>query len=228
MVDIANRVDLEAQLARRLGREFEGVRRITVELLGDPPDLTKLTPQVYAEIERGFAGALLPSMRLAFSDTIEAFGDNLGYAFDMTLANERAAAWARDHALLTARGLNQTSQRLLQQIVSDYFLAPTPISDTRQRIAQTVYNARRVETIAQTEITRASVQGELSAVRDLEQSGIRFKAIWNTNNDSLTCPRCGPLNQVDISTIGDRRPPLHARCRCWINHEVVTDDSGQG
>jgi hypothetical protein len=75
--------------------------------------------------------------------------------------------------------------------------------------------------IAVTEVTRASVEGERAQVRELAAQGVVLVATWQTANDELVCPVCGPRNGRREGDGWDSPPPAHPRCRCWLNHEVV-------
>jgi hypothetical protein len=53
-----------------------------------------------------------------------------------------------------------------------------------------LFGEKRAELIAVTEVTRAFAEGNMVAWRE---SGVIQKRRWNTANDELVCPICGPL-----------------------------------
>jgi len=58
----------------------------------------------------------------------------------------------------------------------------------------------------------------------LNQTGLQMRRVWNTANDELVCPICGPLNeQPEDVWSGDfpDGPPAHPNCRCGASLEVV-------
>lgn len=222
MVDLPNREDLAAMLAQRLAREFASIRRLVMERLGDPPDIARLTPELWREIEQRLNGAVLPALSQAFVDATDAQANALGVGVDFDLANERAQRWARQYTFELVRGVNQTSQRQLQTIISNFFDRGVTMGDTRAAIAQ-LYGPTRAEMIAQTEITRAAVEGERQAAAELEAQGVRLRPIHQTNVDDMVCAICGPRHGQEITD--GRFPPLHPRCRCWVAYEVVTDET---
>ena len=84
------------------------------------------------------------------------------------------------------------------------------------------YSEERARQLAVTEVTRAFAEGNMAAWR---AAGVIEKRRWNTNNDELVCPVCGPLaGQVrgldDEFGDGIPLPPAHPRCRCWITPVV--------
>lgn len=80
----------------------------------------------------------------------------------------------------------------------------------------------RTETIARTEILRASNEGRREAWAQGVQEGFidpTWVKRWSTEFDARTCDRCGPLNGETVPVMksfpwGD--PPLHPNCRCTL------------
>ena len=122
------------------------------------------------------------------------------------------------------RGLNQTSERQLQRAISRAFESGETLADTRRRIRR-IYSPVRADMIATTEITRAAVEGELIAAREIQRLGVQMVTVWQTRADEMVCPVCAPRNQTRQGDGWQLPPPAHPRCRCWISHEVVNDAS---
>ena len=77
--------------------------------------------------------------------------------------------------------------------------------------------------IARTEVTRAAVEGERALVKEtndiVSQHGIDpMVPIWQTRNDEIVCPICGPKHNKEIKD--GEYPPAHPRCRCWVTHRL--------
>lgn len=151
---------------------------------------------------------------------------------DWTLVNVRAAEWATQYAFNLVRLIDSTTRDGLQAAISHYFQTPESMGDLRAAIAKfiptiqdklgrTLYAGTRAEMIATTEVTRAATQGELAWVREIraDNPAIRMREIWQTNQDELVCPECGPRQGKAIE--GHDFPPAHPRCRCWTNTEIV-------
>lgn len=225
MVDLPGRDEREAALAKRLAREFAAARRVTLEALGDDMNALDLAPEIWAEFEAMFSGAVLPELAATFTAAVDAFAETIGYAFDVEVMNAAAAEWAAGYTYELVTGINATSRARLSQIVSGFFDSGVTLADTRAAVAQ-LYGPVRAEMIAATEVTRAAVQGERKAAGELEREGVRMRPVWQTNIDDRTCPVCGPLHGKPV--LNGVFPPAHPRCRCWVNHEVILDDENTG
>jgi rubredoxin len=72
--------------------------------------------------------------------------------------------------------------------------------------------------IAVTETTRVFAEGNKLA---WDSTGVVSGSKWQTANDDLVCPICGPLNEQ----VTDDEPPAHVNCRCWkrpvVDEELV-------
>jgi len=76
----------------------------------------------------------------------------------------------------------------------------------------------RANTIVNTEVANASMQGELQTY---DENGITQK-VWVTSEDEMTCPDCADMdgeivNADENFSSGDDAPPLHPNCRCYLN-----------
>ena len=91
------------------------------------------------------------------------------------------------------------------------------------------FSEDRARMIAVTEVTRAFAEGNMAAWRE---SGVIERRRWNTNNDELVCPICGPRHNMVVdmgaSFDGIDNPPAHPRCRCWVTPVVVEQNRPVG
>lgn len=139
------------------------------------------------------------------------------------LANNAAAEWASRYGYELVRGLLGTTRDWLQVQIAEYVRNSETIGQLIARIREgSGYSATRANMIAVTEVTRAFAAGNLAA---WQASGVIEKRRWNTNNDELVCPVCGPLAGQVVGLdeeFGDGidGPPAHPRCRCWITPVV--------
>ena len=143
--------------------------------------------------------------------------NEVGVAIDWTLANQAAIDWANSYAFNLVSVMRDGNQRLLQSAVSSYFDQGWTIGQLEDRIVS-AFGPVRAEMIAVTEVTRAASEGEQMITRELSSQGIQMRPIWQTNNDALVCPICGPKHNKEIKD--GVYPPAHPRCRCWVNHEL--------
>lgn len=145
-----------------------------------------------------------------------------GIAWD--LANEDAAAWALWYADNLVGQFAQTTSSRIQRLVSAWIQNSEPFHVLRDRIiGDYMYSEERAYTIAVTETTRAYARGNQLA---WERSGVIKRQRWNTANDEIVCPICGPLHNkvVDMGAAfaaGIDGPPAHPRCRCWLTPVVA-------
>lgn len=139
----------------------------------------------------------------------------LGMAFDWTLVHTEAARWASQYSYELIQGMNATTRAQLQIAIDEWFRNADSLGALRRQLEPT-FGARRAQTIAQTETTRAAAEGTR---RSYEQSGVVQEMEWRGANDERQCVICGPrvgrrapLNHpmVDGVTI-----PAHTNCRCW-------------
>lgn len=88
----------------------------------------------------------------------------------------------------------------------------------------------RTETIARTEVLKASNEGRKEAWQQGVEEGFigaDWVKRWSTEFDARTCDRCAPLNGETVPVLdnfpwGD--PPLHPNCRCTLLLDEPEED----
>lgn len=227
-----SRDQLEKKLSSLLGTSMRSQLENLMDAIGDPPDLSRLSEAFWLDAGKEMAVTIMPILKDAYIAQAESFVDEQGIDVDWALINIDAEQWARSYSFDMVSGLNDTSKTALQGLISDYFTNGMTIDELTNALS-TYFGATRAEMIAVTEVTRASVQGELAAAEEIRKMnaelgiGLTLEPIWNTNNDELVCPICGPLNQTKKDVWGKEfpdGPPGHPNCRCWLNHDVVEND----
>ncbi|MBN2002807.1 MAG: phage portal protein [Anaerolineae bacterium] len=156
----------------------------------------------------------------------EAFTAAVKITLDWTLANTDAANWARLYGGKLCKGLDATTKARIAAEVAAWAEAREGMPDLVKRIAAIISSPVRAEIIAQTEPTNAYAAGNIAAWRQAEDElGLEITQVWNTANDDLVCPICGPLNQQEkpigqpFTATGNASilaPAAHPRCRCWL------------
>lgn len=141
------------------------------------------------------------------------------------LANDDAARWALAHAAEIVGQLKDVTRRRLRREIAAWIENGETLSALIDRLSP-IFGPTRARLIAETETTRAFAEGNMAAWRS---TGVIKKRKWNTANDELVCPICGPLNQTVVGMDEDfpggvSNPPAHPRCRCWVTGVVVRDD----
>ena len=168
--------------------------------------------------KRYLLAALVDHMTQAAID-----GVRLVFGFDNELANRRAADWARQHTDDLLQLLGTTTQRVVGERIDEWIRRPeSKIGDLVASLKEGLETSvTRASTIAVTEVTRAYAEGNKIAFQEANIAEWR----WQTNNDEMVCPICGPLNRV-VKPIGEifgvfngkpfTQPPAHPNCRCWV------------
>lgn len=104
-------------------------------------------------------------------------------------------------------------------------LTPARAAETAQRSTDRYHSQvfrYRTETIARTEILRASHEGRREAWAQGRAEGFipaTAKKQWSTAIDDRTCDICGPLNEFTVpidADFPDGEPPIHPNCRCDV------------
>lgn len=192
-----------------------------------------LDPTFWENERRRLLAILLPRLaQMALTGMVNA-ARQAGIAFDNTLYNQRAEAWARTYTDQLLEGFISTSKANqgtfvegAGQAVADWISRPgATVGELNAEIGK-LYSPERASVIAVTETTRAFANGQLEAYK---AEGID-EIIWATNKDALVCSVCGPLNNKRVkigSAFGkDKKgndifqPPGHIGCRCWIRPGV--------
>ena len=221
MADILDREAKEAALAAAVASEFSRARTELVRLVPEMSTMLDVDPAFWTEHEKALILAISPRLQDVFMSQAETFMDDFTFlGVDWGLVNTAAVDWSSRYTFDLVTGVNNTSRRYLQSLLSGYFEQPMTIGQLRDSLTR-IFGPVRAEMIAVTEVTRAAAEGERETVRQLASEGITMRAIWQTNNDELVCTICGPKHGKEI-TDGEY-PPAHPRCRCFVSHEMVSD-----
>lgn len=222
---LSSRAILEAQLKKVLATKLRGQLEKLLDILGDPPDLTKLQESFWNEAGEELTKAVMPVLEKAFLAQAQELIDEIEFeGVDWNLVNTNAVNWANRYTFDLVTGINNTTRKALQDWIGSYYNESWTMGDLIDKLS-TIYSPVRAEMIAVTEVTRASVQGEISIADTIRKMNpaIELTPIWQTNNDELVCDICGPFNEKPFEEWGHEYPdgpPAHVNCRCWINHEV--------
>ena len=229
MSDVLNR----SQLERKYGKLIAGILRRQMgellELMGDPPDLSKVPHDFWTRHGKEMEAKLRPFGEKVYLEGAERMLEELTIGVDYTLVNEAAMHWANQYTFELVTKINETSIRGLQQAISGYFVEAQTQAELAAQLqgfkdrTGRLFGPVRAEMIARTEVTRAAVEGERATVREadkeLTKHGIEpMIPVWQTRNDSVVCPICGPKHNKEIKD--GEYPPAHPRCRCWITYKL--------
>jgi hypothetical protein len=213
MVDLVDRAEREAALARKLGKANAEARKLLMQAIEDG----RIDEDEWRAISQAYQNVLQAGLEdTAFASGLAA-SEALGVGVDSAALHARAIEWARQYAYDLVSKLDATNRQLLQESIADYFGQRMTLADLEARL-QMAFGPVRAEMIAVTEVTRASAQGEAAFARELEALGLQPVLIIRTAADERVCPICGPQNDKPVSEAG--YPPFHPRCRCWTTTEL--------
>ena len=142
------------------------------------------------------------------------------------LANDSAREWARRHSAQLVGGILDTTRDKIRRNVADFVENQRTFGELTANIqASGAFNQARANLIAVTETTGSYAEGNMVAWKE---SGVTEATMWNTNNDSLVCTICGPLDGVVVPLGsefdgGGEGPPAHPGCRCWLTPRMLGD-----
>jgi hypothetical protein len=222
MADFVRRAEWEAKLGTEVSKILGPKYQELIAYLGDPPDLGGVPAGFWAGMGEELRPAVEKSLVQIALESARAMMAEASIGVDWALVNKAAVEWARKYTYELVKGITDNTMTALQEAISGYFENQGTMGDLVKGL-EGLFSELRANTIAVTEVTRASVMGELSMVNLIEEeSKIRMTAIWQTNNDELVCPICGDYDQKkdgDGWTIDTDGPPAHPNCRCWLDYE---------
>jgi len=224
MPELPNRDTVEARVAKRIAGILQRQLGQVMEELGDPPDITRLTPEFWAKIEAQTIEVIRPELEAVFLDSAEQLLNAQPIGVEWGLVNQRAVDWAADYTRLLYAGLGETTSNLVSSKVAQFFKEEGMTLRDLRRELQQAFGARRAELIAITETTRAAVEGERAFVQELRAEGVQMVPRWVTERDESVCPICEPRDGQLITD--ETFPPIHARCRCSVTWEFPENATG--
>ena len=227
MPEVISREELEKRLAALVGEELRQQLNELMRLLGDPPDLSKVTPeywqnggaQLREKVQPVLQEIYLTQARAQLVDAqVQLAGTELRFNWD--LVNQTAVDWASGYTFDMVKDLLELSRQRLQEAVSEYYESPTTIGELIEEISPE-FGAIRAEKIAVTEVTRSAVEGEQGTVDQLleENPGIEVIDYWLTNRDEKVCKLCAPRHNQPRGTLWTKNPPAHPVCRCGVRRD---------
>lgn len=229
------RRELESKLAREVSKFNGETRRRLIQLIGDPPSLERITPDVLREIGSNLRAVLSTPLEQTFIESANEMMKETGFnGVSTDLINEGASRWSREYIPRTVDGMINTRLNNATNLVSRYYEGDFDRRGLIERLSRD-YSPAKAEQIAITESTRAANEGQRPVIEELESNGVVMRGIWRTVRDRRVCPVCEPLNGLQSETVGFEtrfenngksydRPPAHVGCRCLVSFEYVEEE----
>ncbi|MHB0966009.1 MAG: hypothetical protein ACYC36_06085 [Bellilinea sp.] len=217
MSDVINRDELERRLARVIGHEQRAELTALLDILGNPPRIENVPQEFWETGWKQLAAAVEPVIMDIYLGQAEAMLGTVPIGVSWDMINKGAQEYARRYGFdLVKEIMNNTQSgvtdilRALQTEIPNFYEAGVDLGTLTDRLSRW-FSPIRAEMIAITETTRAASQAEQAIAAEIErESGIKMIPIWNTENDELVCPLCGPRDQKEITD--GMFPPIHPRC----------------
>ena len=126
---------------------------------------------------------------------------------DWNVVNQAVLEYAKTYRYDLIKKITDTTRSQVQTAITDWMREGSPLEALTARL-EPVFGAVRAEMIAVTETTRVYAEGNKLA---WDSTGVVNASKWQTANDDLVCPICGPRNEK----VTEDQPPAHVNCRCW-------------
>ena len=238
MPDVVNRDAKEAALAKAVSKEFSIAVKELLILFPEMEEFIATVPiEFWTAQQIALVSAIAPSLTAVFVAQAETMMDGLDFlGVDWALVDEVAVDWSSNYTFKLVTDINSTSRAALQKLIPSYFEQGWTQGQLTDRLSS-IYGPKRASLISRTEVTRAASEGEVRTAEMLMQQGITMRPIWQTRNDELVCPICGPLHGLAgefeggngrpfwIHPSGGRYgppPDSHPNCRCWWGQELIS------
>lgn len=217
MAELAGRMQVEQAFSNRLGLWTDRHKEQLVNLLGDPPDWSKVTDEFWNRVEEEMKTELAIVLLLIFSASARMHGDAQAVGSDWSVS--RSSGLASSFIANSKSRFDSIKQGALE--IKRDTQGSASLLDPRN-VANDVFNQSRMESLVITETTAAQSAGSEEAARN--RGLISLQDTWYTEKDGRVCTICAPLHasnrdQWDKDFPGG--PPAHPRCRCWIKYAGV-------
>ena len=229
MGHLEGRVELEALFAATWAREFRRQFKMVASAIEN--SMPWNNPATWVTIEVRAATASQPILDGIFS--AGAFQAEAGLVEGLvvpTVIENRAAVWASQYSFELVKGINSTTLAKLQKIISEG-LQEGLSSEEIAEILEPIFGSLRAQSIAVTETTRASSEGQRSFIDELKKLGVFTITSWLTARDNRVDGKiCAPLDGVvrengvythPRTGVVYRMPPAHTNCRCAEDDELI-------
>ena len=201
MPDLADRNAREADLSAKIFAAL-GSLRASIEAAKAGRGLTDWGAFTSA-VQSALSDSLSATFRAAASQLVEIHGE--GQTVDDAATNNAADAFAATMAAKLAADVTANTQSIVNT-------PNTTMDDLSPWLSKP-----RADTIAITETTRAISQGEDYAAAAIALLLARTVTwTWQTEEDSLVCPICAPLNGKENPGVDQ---PAHPNCRCTKRYD---------
>lgn len=126
---------------------------------------------------------------------------------------ENEAFYARSKTYELIRGINETTQQNVAEIIEQSVIEGWDIDTTTEALSEW-FNDVRARRIAVTETTNAYGGGAQMTLDELRGQGKDAVLVWLTANDDRVCEICGPRHLKEQGDGWTEAAAAHPGCRC--------------
>lgn len=241
MPDLSSRPDHEARITAAMQALLDNQR---TRIAGNPAAAD------WQDFRRRATESLTPLLAAVYLEAAVGLLNTQGLGFDRAQFEQQAQQWATGYSARLAEELTANLQQATSEAVARAHMLAR--EDVEQEFAAhlaalllIVFSDSRASTVGITETTRMISAGERGAVAMLRRTtagqlvvigsalphgervidGEVMVPFWFTERDGLVCKICRPLHgqrQEVWQAISPGGPPIHPRCRCWLEWRAAT------
>ena len=232
-MELPNRRELDAKVAKALSRLSSQHRRELVKLLGNPPSIDNVPAAFWDRVQQDTEEKLAALLLLIY------FASSTHHGLDRSAAAELADKFAARRAADVAEKYTATSRERTENYSREWAERakatgePIPRTEVAERTVS-VFGPERSAKVAVTEVTVAQTEGGETAAKKLKIASTEDK--WKTNphlSRSGPCPTCSPLHNKprrEWEKLFPDGPPIHDYCCCeiiYVNRNIVLPDASK-
>lgn len=221
------RIASEAEIQAAMKQLNDDQRRRLRQYLGTPPRFENVPQSFWNDVEDEQAAMLLIMISSISDRSARYMRDRFkptGLYIPDTKIETKVAEYAVQRASEVSQGVTETVKNRLQ----NYFQREQKARITDDDL-QTVLGDDQATTVAQTETTAATSNGEGIFRDDAKENGKDVQVIWRIDPRSNVCKVCRRLNgrpESEWARLFPLGPPAHPRCACDL--ETVIDGISAG
>lgn len=231
MADLLTPDELERQLDEIVQRILRSQMREVLEVIERGGDWQAALDRVYVGMAAELTAELGPPLLAGIVDSALINMAREGLDLDTAALGRRAAEFAERYTYDLVSGITDTTRDRLSSAMRSFFDDEKIDLKTLGERVESIFGEGRGQTIATTEATRASAQGQRILVAELkaESPKARVQELWQTSKDEIVCVICRGLSGVVREEDGYHHPdgavydapPAHPRCRCGTRIVVL-------
>lgn len=238
----------QSRLARIIRRATRDQHRRLTEAMGWPPDVQRIPPQLWLDIEREQAEASRPALAMIFLTAGAALAAILnratGHETPPEVLGQEALRYGQQRSLALARDMADTTRQRLTDAAAEVRAAPAAKTEPevrrefKQRVDK-VFSPERAISVGKTDTSFAARGGGNLVIGRFEgdNPGKSILKIWTHPTAILRgshpCAVCAPmigLSQNEWAAVNPalvEGPPAHPSCDCIVAELLIDRDEAE-